>query len=259
MTGFEFSLPQLQVFFLIFLRVSAIIATAPLFDNRTIPLVFKAGLAIAVSVILFPILQMDDIAHLSHVVPFAIGVAGEITVGVIIGLSVRLIFAGVQLAGQYAGFQMGFAIVNVMDPVTSNQVPVISQIKNQIAMLIFLSINAHHWFLRAMVESFRMVTPLHFQFNGSLMEHLVRLMGNTFVIAVQIGAPIMAALLLTTVALGMIARTVPQMNIFIVAMPLKVVVGLVFLCIMLPYLSSFLGRIFRDLGRDLLLLLKLMS
>ena len=154
---------------------------------------------------------------------------------------------------------MGLAIANVMDPLTSTQVPIISQMKNQIAMLIFLSINAHHVFLKAMVDSFRLVAPLNFQFNASLMEHIVGLAGNMFVIAVKIAAPIMAALFLTSVALGMIARTVPQMNIFIVAMPLKVIIGLVFLWFTVPYLTTFLGQIFHDLGKDIFLLLKLMS
>jgi len=259
MTGFDFSLTQLQTFFLIFLRVSAIMATAPLFDSKNIPVVFKAGLALAVSSLLFPVLKLGDTPFPTQVVPFAIGIAGEIILGVIIGLSVKLIFAGIQLAGQLAGFQMGFAIVNVMDPMTSRQVSIISQIKNQMALLIFLAINAHHWFLRALVESFRVVPPLDFHFNGSLMEHLIRLAGNMFVIAIKLGAPIMAALLLTTVALGMIARTVPQMNIFIVAMPLKIIVGLVFLCITIPYLSNFFREIFNGMGKDILLLLKIMS
>ncbi|MFC1886707.1 flagellar biosynthetic protein FliR [Thermodesulfobacteriota bacterium] len=257
MPDFDFSSPELQIFFLIFLRVSAIIATAPLFDNRSIPIIFKAGLALSVSILLLPILDIDAVIFPSQITPFAIGVASEIMLGLIIGFSVKLIFSGIQLAGQFAGFQMGFAIVNVMDPMTSTQAPVISQFKYQIAMLIFLSINAHHWFLKAIVDSFRLVAPLSFQLNGSLVEHLMKISGNMFVIAVKVAAPIIAALLLTTVALGMIARTVPQMNIFIVAMPLKIIIGLIFFCITLPYLSMFFVNLFKGLGNNIFLILEL--
>ena len=233
--------------------------TVPIFDSKNIPFLVKAGLSVAISIVLFPILKLDDIPVYSSVIPFGIKVIGEISLGVIIGFSVKLIFAGVQLAGQIAGFQMGFAFVNVIDPATSAQVPIIAQAKNLIAMLIFLSINAHYWFLRGLVESFRLVPPLDFKFSASLMEQFIRVTSNMFIIAIKVGAPVMVALLLTTVALGLVARTVPQMNVFIVAMPAKIGIGLLFLVFTVPYLSSFLRQVFSGLGNDIVLLLKAMS
>ncbi|MBW1700753.1 MAG: flagellar biosynthetic protein FliR [Deltaproteobacteria bacterium] len=258
MTNINISLPQLQVFFFIFLRVGAIIMTVPVFDSKNIPILFKAGLVFAISIILFPILKLDNAPFTAEAIPFGIGIIGEIMLGVTIGLSVRLIFAGIQLAGQVAGFQMGFAIANIMDPVASAQVPVIAALKNLIAMLIFLAVNAHHWFLRALVDSFRLVPPFGFQFTNSLMEHLVRLGGNMFIIAIKVGAPIMAVMLLTSVAFGLIARTVPQMHIFIVAIPVKILIGLLFLVFSLPFFSFFLKQIFNGLGNDIILLLRAM-
>jgi len=171
---------------------------------------------------------------------------------------VRMIFAGIQLAGQLAGYQMGLAIANVLDPATSGQFPIISQIYNLIAMLIFITINAHHWFLRAIKESFTLVPPLGFQFSSSLADQLVSLSGNIFVIAVKVGAPIIVVLLLTSVASGLIARTVPQMNVFIVAMPLKIAVGLLFLILSIPYLVVFLRQIFHDFGSSIMFIMKAM-
>jgi len=232
--------------------------TVPLFDSRNIPVLFKAGLSLSTSIILFSVVRPDNIPFITKLIPFGIGMLGEIILGVIIGLSVRLIFAGIQLAGQLVGYQMGFGIVNVMDPQTSAQVSVIAQLKYLIAMLIFLAVNAHHWFLRALVESFRLVPPLDFQFNNSLLEQLMGVANNMFVIAIKIGAPMVVSLLLTSVSLGLVARTVPQINIFIVAFPLKIAVGLLFLGLSLPYLSSFLGGIFGHLGSDILFLLRAM-
>lgn len=251
-------LQQLQAFFLIFLRVGAIMMTAPLFGSKNIPVLLKAGLLLSISMVLFPIINLDPIPFLTEVIPFGLGVIGEIILGVTIGLSVRLLFAGIQLAGQLAGFQMGLAIVNVMDPQTSAQVPILAQFNNLIAMMVFLAINAHHWFLRSLMESFRLVPPFNFTLNYSLVEHLMMLGGNMFIIALKIGAPIIATMLITSVALGLIARTVPQMHIFIVAMPLKILIGLLMLSLTAPYLSSFLHEVFRGLGRDIFLILKTM-
>ncbi|MCJ7615174.1 MAG: flagellar type III secretion system protein FliR [Desulfobacterales bacterium] len=259
MTTFNISLPQLQIFFLIFLRVSAIIMFIPIFDSRNIPVLFKAGLAFSISILLFPILKLDNIPFITSAIPFGIGVTGEILLGVIIGLSVSLIFAGIQLAGQLAGFQMGLAIANVMDPVTSAQVSVIAQLNNLLALLIFLTINAHHLFLRAIAESFRLVPPFDFQFSNSLVEHLISISGNMFIIAIKVGSPVIVALLLTSAAFGLISRTVPQMNVFLVAMPLKIVVGLLFLAFALPYLLPFFRQLFNESGRDILLLLRAMG
>ena len=151
---------------------------------------------------------------------------------------------------------MGLGIANVMDPVSNSQSSVIAQMKNLIAMLIFLAVDAHHHLLKALVKSFDLVPIMDFQYSASLMEQVIKLAGNMFVIAVKVGAPVMIVLLLTSAALGLVARTVPQMNIFIVAFPVKIVIGFVFLALSLPFLSSFLRQIFDGLGGGIILLLK---
>jgi len=245
------SLEQIQVYFLIFIRVSAIMMSAPLFDSKTIPVIFKAGLAIAISIVLVPVLNLNNIVFVEEIIPFGIGLAGEIILGIIIGLSVKLVFAGIQLAGKLTGLQMGFAIADILDPITSSQVSITGQFNFLVAMLIFLIINAHHWFLIALAESFQLIPPFNFNFTTAIIEQIMILAGNLFVIAVKVGAPVIAALLITSVTMGLIARTVPQMQIFIVAMPLKIIVGLLFLGLSLPYLSALLQQIYYDLGRDI--------
>jgi len=259
MISLSISLPQLQMFFLVFLRVGAILMTIPVFESRSIPQVFKLALAFATSLILFPLLELSPVPVSGNIIGLAIGAAGEILLGLVIGFSVKLIFAGIQLAGQMAGYQMGLAIANVMDPADSQQIPILAQFNNLVALLIFLSINAHYWFIRALTQSYRLVPPFNFNIDGSLMEHLLQLAGNMTVLGIQVGAPVTAAVLVTTVAFGLVARTVPQMNVFIVAMPLKIGVGLLFLGFSLPYFSAFLKKIFNGLGQHILIMLKLMS
>jgi flagellar biosynthetic protein FliR len=171
-------------------------------------------------------------------------------------MAVNLIFVGLQIAGQLSGYQMGMALAEVIDPADGEQIPLLAQFFQIFAFLIFLTVNAHHWFLRALADSFHLVPPLGFKLSGSLIEQLMRVAGNMFVIAIKVGAPVIAALLLTTIALGLIARTVPQMNVFFVAMPLKIMIGLMFVGFSLPYLSSFLNAVFRKLGDMIFVLLK---
>lgn len=246
------------MYLFVFLRVTAILMTAPLFDSRNIPTVFKVGLAGAISMLLVPMLNPAAVPWPVDIFPFGIGVISEILIGVAIGLSVKLLFIGLQLGGQLAGFQMGFAIANVMDPLSSTQIPILAQFNNLMAMLIFLVINAHHFFILAIVESLRLIPPFGFRFSEPLATRLLDLGGQMFVIAIKVGAPIIAVMLLTTVALGIVARTVPQMHIFIVAMPVKIVIGLVFLAITLPFFVSFVINMFGGIGADITALLKLM-
>lgn len=256
MASFNINLAQLQMFFLVFLRFGAILMSIPIFGGKNIPVVFRAGLAFSLSIILFPILKLESLPYTFEVLPFGIGVLSEIMLGVSIGLSVNLIFAGVQLAGQLIGYQMGFAIANVMDPQTGNQGSIIAGFQNMTALLLFLALNAHHWLLRAVADSFKLVPICDFNITGSVVEHLMNLACNMFIIALKVAAPVMAALLITSVCLGLIARTVPRMNVFLVGMPLKIALGLMFLAFSIPYLASFLNEIFRGLGDGILLLLK---
>ncbi len=246
------------MYLFVFLRVAAILLTAPLFDSRNIPVVFKAGLAASISMLLVPLLNPAAIQWPTDIFPFGIGMVCEILIGVAIGLSVKMLFIGLQLGGQLAGFQMGFAIANVMDPMSSTQIPILAQFNNLMAMLLFLITNSHHFFIRAVVDSLRLIPPFGFRFSESLATRLVDLGGHMFITAIKVGAPIIAAMLLTTVALGIVARTVPQMHIFIVAMPVKIVIGLIFLAITLPFFVAFVINMFGGLGTDITGLLKIM-
>ena len=259
MLSLNISLPQLQLFFLVFLRVGAILMSIPVFDSSSIPIFFKITLAFAASILLFPMLNLEPVPVQPDMVTLGVNVVGEIFIGLVIGFSVKLIFAGVQLAGQLAGYQMGMALANVMDPSGSEQVPLLAQFTNLFGLLVFITINAHYWFIKALNYSFQVVPPLSASFSGALAEHVIKMSANMFVIGIQVGAPVIAVLLITSVAFGLIARTVPQMNVFIVAMPLKIGVGLLFLGLSLPYFSAFLQKIFGGLGQNLIVMLKAMS
>ena len=247
---------QIEIFIFAFLRVSAIVAVMPILGNRTVPVRVKGGLSIMIAFIIFPFVELHALPL--EILPLSLRMAGEVMIGITMGFAGRLIFAGVRLAGQLAGFQMGFAIVNVFDPITSAQVSIVAQLQYLFAMLIFLAVDGHHLFLYAIAESYRIIPPLGFHFSGELTQSIVDLSKDVFVIAIKIGAPVVAMLLMTSIGFGLIARTVPQINILIVGFPIKIAVGLIGIGLTLPVFARIMGSIFLNFGDRLSLLLRLM-
>ncbi len=246
---------ELQAFFFIFLRVGAIVMTLPVLDNRTIPILFKAGLALGISLHIHPLVDSQSAPALLEVLPFGIGVVNEILLGVLVGLSVKLVFVGVQMAGQLAGFQMGFSIANIFDPGANSQISLLAQIYHLAALLVFLTLDAHHLLIRAIVNSFRLVPPLGFRLTGPGLERFLVLSGDLFTVAVKVGAPIVIVMLLFSVGLAIVSRAVPQMNVFFVAMPAQIAVGLFFIGVTFPFLLQFLKITFENLHRTVGLIL----
>ncbi len=259
MTALRISLPQIQLFLFIFLRVSAMTLTVPVFDSRNIPATFKIGLCFTIALVLYPIVRLEPAAFSPSLILLVIGVACEILTGVIIGFVIRLIFSGIQLAGELAAFQMGFSVANVIDPMSSSQVPVISQMMYMFAILIFLTTNAHHWVLRALVESFHLIPPFGFHASGALMARLTQAAGDLFVIAVKTGSPVIVSLLLVCLGLGLVGRTVPQMNVFMVATPVNILIGFLFFSLSFPLMMSYLNQLLSGLGTEILQIMKLMG
>ena len=259
MITLNISLPQIQLFLFIFLRVSAMTLTVPVFDSRNIPVMFKVGLCFTITLMLYPIVRLDPLAFGMSVIQIVVGIACEILTGVIIGFLIRLIFAGIHLAGELAAFQMGFSVANVIDPMSSSQVPVISQLIYMFAILIFLTTNAHHLVLRALVESFTLIPPFGFHSSGSLMARLTQAASEMFVIAVKAGSPVIVSLLLVSLGLGLVGRTVPQMNVFMVATPVNILIGFLFLSLSLPILMTYLSQLLNGLGKEIIQIMKLMG
>ena len=180
-------------------------------------------------------------------------------IGVFIGFTAKLIFAGIQLAGQLIGFQMGFAIANVIDPTRGSQISVIAEFQYMLALLLFLLMDGHHIFLYAIAESFRIIPPLGFHYSGQILQTMIGFINNMFVIAVKVGAPIIAILFFVSIGLGMIARTVPQINVFVVGFPLQIAVGLIGIGLTLPFFLKIVAGSFLQLQGEVSLLLNMMK
>jgi flagellar biosynthetic protein FliR len=172
----------------------------------------------------------------------------EVLVGLLIGFAAALFFAAVQTAGAFIDLQMGFAMANVFDPATGANSPIMGQFKHIVLTLVFLSMNGHHFLLRALMDSYQWV-PLSNRlfremYDGGVSGFLVRTFTETFMIALQVAAPLVVAMFLTDVGLGFLARTAPQYNVFIIGIPLKILLGLVMLLMLLPSLSGLFEQLF---------------
>jgi flagellar biosynthesis protein FliR len=250
---------QVEAFILVLLRVSAIVVTIPVISDQSVPVRVKAALSIMITLIIFPVV-LPKIPEPSNyqLLILLYRMAGEVMIGLIIGFAARLIFAGIQMAGDMIGFQMGLSIANVIDPMTSDQVSIITELQYLIAMLLFLAVDAHHIFFSALIQSYSILSPLTFHFSGQLMQLIFDFSKEMFVIAVKLGAPLMAVMIFSNVGLGIVARTVPQINVFIVGMPLQIAIGLIFLGLTAPLYIKLTQGLFGNLEAKIIHLLRFM-
>ena len=256
MTFPNFSTGQIELFFLVLLRVSTIVVMIPILGDRTTPVRVKGGLAIFITLLVLP--SVDPAAGADDLFALGLRMGGEVLIGIILGFACRLAFTGIQMAGQLVGFQIGFSIVNIIDPLTSEQVSIVAELQYLFAGLLFLGVNGHHMLIQAVSESYSVLPVLGFHMTGELAQSLVDLSRNMFVIAVKISAPIVVALLFANIGLGLIARTVPQMNVFIVGFPLQIAIGLIGIGLTIPVFLQIVEGLFSNLPAEMGLLLRAM-
>ncbi len=229
-----FTPEQANAFILILTRVSVVLFLFPVFGSPNFPNMVKAGLAMVITLLLFPVVPVEPSAFPGHPVTFGILMGSEIIIGMILGLTVRIFFAGVQFAGQLIGFQMGFSMINVVDPQSGGNVSIMEQIGYWTVLLIFLVMNGHHFMIRGLVESFSLMEMGGQVTLGSpIFGRMVELSGGIFALGFKMGAPAIAALVFTDTAFGIAGKFAPQMNVMLVAFPVKISVGLLFFGIFL--------------------------
>jgi flagellar biosynthetic protein FliR len=242
------SYDEFRTFFLILTRVSVILFLFPFFSSRVIPVLTKAGLALIITVILYPVIHTLPGAFPASAWGMARMVLSELIVGMILGLLSQMFFEGVRIMGQLVGFQTGFAITNILDPQSGMQVSILSNMAYLVAMVLFLLLNGHHILLGAMRESFQIIEVGSLNLNRQIFQRVMASSADMFVIAIKIGAPAIAALLFTKVAFGLITKLIPQMNIMIVAFPVQIVVGLLFFGVSLSVLLGSMEKYLGSLG-----------
>ena len=256
----HFGPDRIQTFLLIILRASGMFMMAPVFSDRTLPLLIKVGLIVALSIVLVPVVGGPLPFEINSFWQLVALGAKEIFLGLLIGLLFRLILHGAKTAGSIIGYQIGFAIVNTPDVEEGGQVSIMGRFWSLAATVIFLSINGHHLMISAFAESYEVIPPGLVAVAAPVGVLMIKYTAYVFVIALKIAAPVMITLFLTDVALGTIAKTMPTMNVFFVGFPIKIGLGLTVIGISLPafayvlqkatyYLDQELRLVFAAMGR----------
>lgn len=232
-------------FTLVLVRLSAFFLAVPVFSYRTIPGTFKIGMATFFALIIS--FQMD-FTYLEGTEDYLYFVLRETLVGLSIGLIAFMILTAIQVAGGFIDFQMGFAIANVMDPQTGAQSPLLGQYLYIFALLVLLSVNGHHLILDAIYYSYDFIPleKLVLDTNlANLAEFVLRAFGQMFMIAFQMAVPIVGCIFLVDLSLGIMARTVPQLNVFVVGLPLKILVAFLLLILTMGSFGIILNQLFK--------------
>lgn len=226
----DFTLTQFQLFLLVVFRISGMVLTAPFFGNAGFHPEVRVPLAVAMSLVLFPLIQTQGIFIPQSLGAFLVVASLELFVGIMLGFVATFIFAGIQLGGQLVSQQMGITIADVIDPVSNTSLSIIAQYQMLYVSLLFVALGGPHYLVAVMLKSFASVPLTGFVFHPELVQRVSGpLAGDMFVLAVKSGAPTMTALLVSTIAMGFIARTVPEMNIFIIGFTIRLGMGLVVL------------------------------
>ncbi|SHG57813.1 flagellar biosynthetic protein FliR [Thermosyntropha lipolytica DSM 11003] len=234
----------LESFLLVLARLSGLFLIAPIFSSRQIPVRVKIFVLLILAATMAYFVPVKYALIIPNAAYWIAALVMELAIGFTMGFVAYVFLAAIQLAGQIMDMQMGFGIVNVVDPQTGTQIPLMGNLTQALALLIYLGIDGHHYLLQALAQSYQLIPVLGFRFNAGLWELLLEISVYMFVIGVKIALPFLAALLTADVAMGFVARTVPQMNVFIVGLPLKILLGLFTLLILLPLYIWIYGVLF---------------
>lgn len=238
-------------------RVSGLMLFAPFLAGAAIPVRIKGGLAVALTALLYPV--YPAVALLPSAFALARIVAGEFVVGLLLGMTLQFVMDGVQMAGQILGVQMGFSLVNIIDPQTQVDTPVLSIFHEMITLLLFLQMNVHHWLLRGLARSFTYLPAGSVTTTLSSTGILLQSAGGIFLVGVQMAAPALAATLLADITLGFLGKASPNLPVLFLGLSVKSLLGLAVLITTLAAWPGILEKHFAEaigLGEKLLHLAK---
>lgn len=240
---------QFETFLLVFFRVSSMLYIFPVFSAPQIPTMVRLGFGFIITLVLY---KFVPIVHLSPgVYELGLAVVSQIVLGVIVGFIAALVFTGIQFAGELIDLQIGFAIANVLNPQTQQNITIIGEFQLAIATLVFLATDSHYFLIQGIAGSFTLVPLPFINLDPSVGANITLFFTQAFLIVFRIAAPVVAALFLTNVALAFMARVAPQMNVFVVGLPIQVGVGLIMMAISIPLLATVGPELFQTVAQQM--------
>jgi flagellar biosynthesis protein FliR len=226
------------------LRVSGLMLFAPFFGSAVVPPRIKAALVIAITAVFYPVYSPH--LHAVTISQWPLLVASETVVGIAMGVATNVVFEAAQMAGQVLSIQMGYSLVNILDPNTQVESTVVSFFHQSIAMLIFLGLDVHHWILRAVANSFEYLPPGSATLNPMFLKALLHEGAIVLDLGIQIAAPVLSATLLADIVLGLMGKSSPQMPLMLLGPAVKSMLGVVVLGMTMRFWPHLFERYFSE-------------
>jgi flagellar biosynthetic protein FliR len=235
-------------FLLGFGRAAGLFFTAPLFQNKMIPVQLKILLALSLALVVSPFIKFGQ--DLLQINPWlaATFLVQEILVGLIMGVAVNLTFYAVQIAGYFFDVPLGFGMINILDPSSGAEMPLFGQFNFILAGLIFLAVNGHYTLITAFAHSYQAIKPGMFFLRREAIGLFVQAFSQMFLLGFKISLPVMGTIFLTDVALGIISKLMPQINVFVAGFAVKIIVGFLVLMLFLPIYVMLIENTFAGSG-----------
>lgn len=244
-------LEHMDIFLLIFARILGIFVSMPIFNSKNVPSYIKIGFSFIFTLIIFPVMDVTTNLVNDNVFSLLLNSTKELMTGIMIGFICYLFYSSIYLAGNIIDMQIGFSMASVINPEDDTQIPIMGSLLYIMAVLLFLSMNGHHTLIYALKYSFDSIPLGSLTVNIFMIDKLIGILITTFVIAFKMGAPILISIFVSNMLLGILARTMPQMNVFVVGMPLKILVGLMIIILMIPLYVGIFEYIFDNMFENL--------
>ncbi|MCC6698974.1 MAG: flagellar biosynthetic protein FliR [Candidatus Hydrogenedentes bacterium] len=254
-----FEVEVFKVFLLVMVRFSGMVVSAPILGSRNFPAIAKVGLVALSAILITPTVPALDAPLPDDPAAFALLAAGDLLIGLMMGFTMTLVFAAIQVAGQLLDMLTGFAMMNVFNPALETQVPIFGFFLYVIAVLYLLVLNGHHMMIKAMVASFEGIPLGGFVLNPALLREVSTWGSVMFYDGLMIAAPVAAALLLAYVTMGLLSRLVPQIHLFVVGFPLTIAMGLILVALSMSVYMNLLDGMFVRMFRDVHTVVRAMS
>lgn len=244
-------------YFLIFVRVASVFWLIPFFAVKYVSVYFKVAFSLVITFVLVevvpsPTVPLDD----PYMLLLAMG--KEALLGATIGFAVRILFTAVQAAGEIVSLQMGLSFARTVDPFSQAQTGVLDQFQYLLALMIFFAIDGHHLIIKGLCDSYKQLPLGSPSISKGLMDYVIASTGSIFSLGLRIGAPVIVALFLVELSLGLLSRMMPQMNVFVESLPVKIFVGFSILSFSLSFIVPVLIDVFSGIQTEFARVLRLM-
>lgn len=245
----SFSIYHLEYFLAIVVRVMGAMAFAPIFGNLTVTRRVRIFLGIAVAFAIFVTYPYEPLNYVTFW-GYSVILLKELVVGLSLGFMTNITLTIINMAGQFIDRELGFSMVSNFDQTFNTETTITAEFYSMLVMIIMLCSNMHYYILTALSDSFALIPIGNVKLDSeAILDSMIQYMMDYFVIALRISLPIMIAIMLLNVVLGVLAKTAPQMSMFVIGIQLKIIVGFAALVVTAPFLSNITGYVYGEMQK----------